>query len=210
MSSNINIFMNYLTNYYKNLSEQLFHKVKLLKNCLYEMDTQIASGVGVSDDLKPERPQFNPFNPEWWNRQDKPHDPELPGLPRRPGRTTPPDTLNPLRGGPPDPGPEPQRRDGETEEQYQERLRAWQAAVRRRDMWFKIRDYYVYNVPGGEHLDIRVYPNPPKMPYQRVDNGNGGYNYDALPPFRPGDVYITQNGDVWRVNEQGYWEQVSA
>jgi hypothetical protein len=77
-------------------------------------------------------------------------------------------------------------------------------------MWFKIRSYNVDSVPGGEYLDIRVWPNPPKMPYRRIDNGNGGYNYDALPPFRVGDTYITQNGDVWRVNQQGYWEQVSS
>lgn len=208
----LNNFMDYLANYYKNLSEQLSHKIKLLENFLYEMDTQISAGNVSAETSASSASKTdvynNPFSPRFFD-SDKPNDPDLPGLPRRPP-TRDPNDRNFNRGSPPDPGPQPQPRDGETEEQYQERLRAWQDAVRRRELWFKIRGYNVYNVPGGENLDIRVWPNPPRMPYRRVDNGNGGYNYEALPPFRPGDTYITQNGDVWRVNEQGYWEQVSA
>lgn len=179
--------MNYLTNYYKNLSEQLSYRVKLLENYLYEMNTQIASGEPAPEaevtDVAAGTVTF-----------DNPTSRDV-------------DSQEFRRGSPPHPGKEPERRDGETEEQFQERLRLYRLQLYRWERWLDVRNDNVYNIPGGEYRDIRVYPNPPKMPYRRVDNGDGGYSYEALPPFRVGDTYITENGDVWVVGEDGNWQE---
>lgn len=186
--------MNYLTNYYKNLSEELSNKVKLLENYLYEMNTEIASAeqkVQVEPKTNIE-PTIVKSTTTVTNKN--PSEKDI-------------DSQEFRRGAPPHPGKEPERRDGETEEEFQERLRLYRLQHYRWERWLDVRNDNVYNIPGGQYRDIRVYPNPPKMPYRRVDNGDGGYSYEALPPFRVGDTYITENGDVWVVGEDGNWQE---
>lgn len=175
MSSNINIFMNYLTNYYKNLSEQLSHRVKLLENYLYEMNAQVSAGEPV--ELSSAEVESAAVAP--------------------PSSTPSPSQGSP--GAPQDPGNEPKRKDGESDQQYQQRYEEWLRAKKRWETYQKWKK----EIEGSGY---RVFSYPARMPVEKRTVEGEIVRY-ATPPARPGDIYIGQNGEVWKVNQNGHWER---
>jgi hypothetical protein len=96
-------------------------------------------------------------------------------------------------GAPTDPGQAPRRRDGETDEDYAKRYEEWLKAKKRWEVYQKLRQ----DIEKGGH---KVFSYPQRMPSERV-----GDERRAVPPAKPGDIYISQNGQVYRVNGQGIW-----
>jgi hypothetical protein len=167
--------MNYLTNYYKNLSENLLRRVTLLENYLSEMQAQMAAGT-----------------------------PEM-GVPEMdaeaavaPPSGSPSQTQS-SPGAPTDPGDAPKRRDGETDQQYTKRYEEWLKAKKRWEVYQRFRKI---EENGGT-----VFSFPQRMPSEKRNVEGETVTY-AVPPARPGDIYIGQNGQVYRVNENNQWVPV--
>lgn len=168
--------MDYLTNYYKNLSEQLNHKVKFLEKCIYEMQAQVSAAEPAQiSDVQNVTTAVAPPSGSPSHSQNSP-------------------------GAPTNPGEAPVRREGETDEQYGYRYEQWLRAKKRFETYQRWRSI---EEKGG-----RVFSYPERMPMRKVTDGEGGTYLQANPPTRVGDVYIGQNGEVWRVNENQQWERV--
>jgi hypothetical protein len=167
--------MNYLTNYYKNLSEDLSRRVTLLENYLTEMQAQIASG-----------------NPEIAVSETDIEAAVAPPTSKTPSHV-PPRPTGPST--PTNPGPAPKRRDGESDKQYQDRYKQWLKETKRWEIYQKFREEIER---GGNN----VFTWPTRIPNERV-----GDEMRAIPPAKTGDIYITENGQVYRVvgNNPGIW-----
>jgi hypothetical protein len=171
--------MNYLTNYYKNLSEDLSRRVTLLENYLAEMQAQIATNtpeLGIPEtQIQAIETQAAVAPPSGSPSQNQ-------GSPS---------------GAPTDPGQAPRRRDGESDQDYTKRYEEWLKAKKRWDVYQKLRE----QIEKGGH---KVFSYPQRMPSEKRNVEGETVTY-AIPPAKPGDIYIGQNGQVYRVNENNQW-----
>jgi hypothetical protein len=175
----LNNFMDYLTKYYKNLSEDLSRRVTLLENYLTEMQAQMAAGTpemgvpGAQTQAIEAQAAVAPPSGSPSQNQGSPS------------------------GAPTDPGQAPRRRDGETDEDYAKRYEEWLKAKKRWEVYQKFRE----DIEKGGH---KVFSYPQRIPGKKVTVDGESVHY-AVPPAKAGDIYIGQNGQVYRVNDQGIW-----
>lgn len=169
--------MNYLTNYYKNLSEQLSNKVKLLENYLYEMEAQISAG---------EPAQLTDGGMETYMAAPPNQSPQYPN----PHQHTP---LPP--NGIPDPGPAPTRGPDEDPDSFSRRWKRWAEQKKIYDGYRTIPE----KVREGQTPN-QIFSWPERMPSEKV-----GKESRAVPPAQPGDFYVGPGGQVWYVDENNVW-----
>lgn len=181
--------MNYLTHYYKNLSEQL--------ECKYrELISELAQAMPTELTVEPVEQEMSAMGPPARGTgkpgQPKPNQPNQPN--QGDGWNTPPQP-------PADPGPQPQRGQppaptSETEEQYRRRFEEWSRQKSIYDTYRSICPSGNCTGPDGRPIRIFYWPNPPHPSAPGYGTGGPG---NINPYLRDGDIWIDQRGRplVW-------------